>query len=80
MRNLEVSSLIVRSVLIKVTKVQISISWYVSAVPDPVGIRKSKRVGIVKVKPMTAGTFAVKVSESHPASGVMRIGGIAAVK
>jgi hypothetical protein len=70
----------VRSLLIKVTKVHIKISWEVSAVPDPVGIRRSKRGGIVNVKPMTAGIFAVKVSESHPASGVTRIGGIATVK
>jgi hypothetical protein len=69
-----------RTLLIKVTKVHIRISWEVSVIPDPVGIRRSKRVGIVEVRPMTAGSFAVKVSESHPASGVTRIGGMAAVK
>jgi hypothetical protein len=63
-----------------VTKVHIRISWEVLSTPDPVGIRRSTRVGIVEVRPMTAGILAVKVSESHPASGVTRIGGMATVK
>ena len=56
------------------------ISWEVSSTPNPLGIRRSKSGGIVNARPMVVGSFAVNVSESHPAIGVTKIGGIAAVK
>jgi len=59
---------------------QIRASWEVFGEPEPLGIRRSRSGGMVRIIPMKAGVLDVKISAIHPATGVNAIAGTATAK